>query len=154
MKTSLKSLLVAVIFIMFCLPVTAYAKPHSDHSRGTHHQQSQHHNKQHKPKHHSSPPVQQCGMTNSQFSNFVSLVNNANFRSQKKELIESAAASNSFTVEQVIRIMNMMDFSSDKVDVAAAMYNHVCDYNNWYMVYSVFDFNMHVRELKERIGQS
>ena len=153
MKTSLKSIFVAAIaMMMICLPVTAFAKPHSSHSKGDHHQQERHAKKQHKPKH-QSPPIQQCGMSDSQFSNFVSLVNNVSFRSQKKELINAAAATNSFTVAQIIQIMNMMDFSSDKVDVAAAMYNNVCDYNNWYMVYSVFDFNMHVRELKERIGQ-
>ena len=152
MKTSLKSLFLAVIVLMFCLPATAFAKPHHNHSRGGHHQQN-YHNNYNRPKHHAPPRVQQCGMTSSQFSTFLSLVDNTTFRSQKLELIKAAAASNSFTVEQIIRTMNLMTFSSDKVDVAAAMYDNVCDYNNWYMVYSAFDFEMYARELRERIGQ-
>ena len=152
MKASLKCLFVAVIVLMFCLPATAFAKPHSHHSDGAHPRQI-HHDKKDKHKHHSPPHARQCGMTDRQFSSFVSLVKNSTFRSQKKNLIEGAAASNSFTVDQVIQIMNLMTFSSDKVDVAAAMYHSVCDRNNWYKVYSVFEFPMHVRELKEKIGQ-
>lgn len=153
MKNSLKCLFVAVIVLMFCLPATAFAKPQSHHSEGAHPQLIHHDKKEHKPKHHSPPHAKQCGMSNSQFSSFVSLVKNARFRSQKIDMIEAAAASNSFTVDQVIQIMNLMTFSSDKVDVAASMYHSVCDRNNWYKVYGVFDFQMHVRELKEKIGQ-
>ena len=143
MKTHLKCLFVAVIVIMFCLPVTAFAKPHHPNG-GRHH--SNHNN-------HASHYVQQCGMSNSQFSTFVSLVNNTTFRSQKLEVIKAAAASNTFTVSQVIQTMNLMSFSSDKIDVAAAMYNNVCDRNNWYMVYSVFDFSTQVKALKRKIGE-
>ena len=154
MKSGLKNLFAAVAVMMFCLPATAFAKPHSNHSNGGYHQQynnGRHHNK---PQHHASPPARQCGMTSNEFSTFVSLVNKTTFRSQKMELIKAAAASNSFTVSQILQTMDLMTFSSDKVDIAEAMYDHVCDYNNWYMVYSAFDFDMYVRDLKKRIGQS
>ena len=136
MKTTLKSFILVLVVMMFCLPATAFAKPH------------------HKNKRHHAPPhaVQQCGMSSSQFSTFVALVKNTTFRSQKMELIKAAAATNSFTVAQIIQTMNLMTFNSDKVEIAAAMYNNVCDYSNWYMVYSVFDFNMYVTDLKRRIG--
>ena len=153
MRTSLKSLIVAVIVMMFCLPATAFAKPHRNHSEGGNHHQEQHNPNRHKHRQHGSPNVQQCGMTNDQFATFVSLVNNTTFRSQKKDIIEIAASSNTFTVAQVIQTMSLMTFSGDKVDVAAAMYHSVCDYNNWYMVYSVFDFEMYARDLRKKIGQ-
>ncbi len=92
-------------------------------------------------------------MTDYQFSTFVSMVQNTTFSRDQLELIKSAANSNSFTVAQVMQTMNLMTFSREKMDVAASMYNSVCDYNNWYMVYSLLDFNSHIKELKARVGQ-
>lgn len=153
MKTSLKNLFVAVIIMMFCLPATAFAKPHSNHSGGSHHQQMRNDKSHHKTKHHSPPPVQQCGMSDSQFSSFISLVKNTSFRSNKLEVVKAAAASNSFTVAQVIQVMDAVNFSSDKVEVAAALYDSLCDYDNWYQVYGQFIGSWHIEDLKAKIGQ-
>ena len=153
MKTSLKSLLVAVVVMMFCLPASAFAKPHSNHSNGGYHHQYNNDKRPNKPRHHASPPARQCGMTSSQFSTFVSLVKKTTFDRDKKELIKAAAASNSFTVSQIMQTMKLLTFSRDRIDVAASMYNSACDYNNWYMVYSLLDFTSHIKELQERIGQ-
>ena len=142
MKTNLKCLLVAVIVMMFCLPVTAFAKPHHSHG-GRHH--SDHNN-------HGSYYVQQCGMTDSQFAYFEQSVKDAFFESARMELVQSAAASNSFTVSQVVRIMNIMDFERYKIEAAAIMYNSVCDYNNWYMVYSALTYSSSTEELNAKIG--
>ena len=151
MKNTLKSLFVAAIVMMFCVPATAFAEPHHNHLNGGHHQQYHHGGDHHKRSHHS-PPARQCGMSDSQFSNFLYLVSNTTFRSQKMEIIKAAAASNSFTVAQIMSTMRLMTFESDKVDVAVAMYANVCDYNNWYKVYSVFDFDMYARDLKKKLG--
>ena len=154
MKTWLRSLFVAVILMMFCLPATAFAKPRPDHARGSHNAQAQHDKRNVRPSHRSPPQhVYQCGMTNSQFSTFLSMVQNTTFTRDQKELIESAAGSNSFTVDQVMQTMKLMTFSRDRMEVAASMYNSVCDYNNWYMVYSLLDFTSHIQELKSLVGQ-
>ena len=142
MKTSLRCLFVAVIVMMFCLPVTAFAKPH--HSNGGRHHFN--HNN------HASHYVQQCGMSDSQFAYFEQSVKDAFFESERIELVKSAAATNSFTVSQVIRIMNIMDFESYKIDTAVIMYHSVCDYNNWYMVYSALTYSSSTEELNERLG--
>lgn len=157
MKTSLKGLFVAVIVMMFCLPVTAFAKPHSNHSNHSsvvYHQRNHNVKKHVKHRHHSPPPPRQCGMTNSDFSTFLSYANKKVFYSDKKEMILEVAASNSFTVDQVIRTLELTPFTIDKIDIAAALYNSVCDYNNWYKVYSVFTFNSDVKKLKAKIGQA
>ncbi len=157
MKNCLRSLFVAVIIMMFCLPATAFAKPRPGHSNGGHNAQIQRDKRNHKPSHrappHVRPRVQQCGMTNSQFSTFLSMVKKTRFIRDQKELIESAAGSNSFTVDQVMQTMNLMTFSRDRMEVAASMYDSVCDYNNWYMVYSLLDFTSHIQELKSKVGQ-
>ena len=157
MKNCLRSLFVAVIIMMFCLPATAFAKPRPDHSNRGHNAQVQHDKRNQKPSHrsppHVQPHVQQCGMTNSQFSTFLSMVKKTRFTRDQKELIESAAGSNSFTVDQVMQTMNLMTFSRDRMEVAASMYDSVCDYNNWYMVYSLLDFTSHIQELKSKVGQ-
>ena len=106
----------------------------------------------HKPRHHA-PPARQCGMTDSQFSSFKSVIKNITFTSDKLEVIKAAAKSNSFTVNQVMQILNMLTFTSDKQDIAVALYDSVCDYNNWYMVYSLFTFSSDIREIRERVGQ-
>lgn len=153
MRTYLRSLFVAVMLMIFCLPATAFAKPRPNHSNGGRHHQVQNDRRNHSPSRHSPPRVQQCGMTDYQFSTFVSMVQNTTFSRDQLELIKSAASSNSFTVAQVMQTMNLMTFSREKMDVAASMYNSVCDYNNWYMVYSLLDFNSHIKELKARVGQ-
>ncbi len=151
MKTGLKSLFVAALVMMFCLPATAFAKPHFNHSRGGHHQQEQVKPK-HKHRHHSHS-ARQCGMSDSQFSNLKSMIYNTTFTSDKLELIKAAAEYNTFTVDQVMQILKMLTFTSDKKDIAVALYDSVCDYNNWYMVYSLFTFSSDIREIKERIGK-
>ena len=136
MKTTLKSLLLALIVMMVCLPATAFARPHHSHGR--------HHN--------NNGYVQQCGMSDSDFANFEQAVIDAFMESARMELVRAAVASNSFTVSQVIRIMNIMDFERYKIEAAAVMYNSVCDYNNWYMVYSALTYSSSTTELNNMIG--
>ena len=168
MKTTLKSFILALVVMMLCLPATGLAEPSSKDKRphsppsAVHqpsHQvihQSSHqaiHQSSHRVTHHSNRRVaRQCGMSDSEFTTFMSLVEKATFRRNQLELIKSAAASNSFTVSQIMQTMGQMAFDSDKVEVAEAMYKNVCDYNNWYMVYSVFNFDRYSRDLKNRLG--
>ncbi len=162
MKTTLKRFILALVVMMLCLPATALAKPSSKDKR-PHSPPSVIHQPSHHVVHQSSRRVtqhhhsyrhvaRQCGMTDSEFTTFISLVKKATFRRNQLELIKSAAASNSFTVSQIMQTMELMAFDSDKVEVAEAMYKNVCDSNNWYMVYSVFTFDSYSRDLKKRLG--
>ena len=148
MKTYFKSLFAAVIVLVLCIPVTAFANPH--HSGGRNH--GNHHGHGHGHGHYSAQYVQQCEMTDSQFSYFVQAVEDAFFESDRMDLVRSAAASNSFTVYQVVQIMNIMDFERYKIEAAAAMYHSVCDYSNWYLVYNALTYASSSAELNEMIG--
>ena len=91
-------------------------------------------------------------MSDSQFAYFAEAVKDAFFESARMDLVRAAAASNSFTVSQVIQIMNIMDFESYKIEAAAAMYHSICDYNNWYLVYNALTYSSSSDDLNEMIG--
>ena len=122
-----------------------------NHQPAYNHQQS-YNNQSHHPGM-MPPPPRQCGMTSSQFSNFKQSVNSASFSDDKKQVIRSAASSNSFLVSQVIEIMKIMTFDDDKVDAAATLYPSVCDKNNWYLVYNELSFSSSKDTLRNKVGQ-
>ena len=148
MKTSLKCLFLAVFAMMFILPATAFAKPHSSHSHGANHEQG-HHSK--KPPKDQSPPVQQCGLSDAQFANVFELVNSQVFKEDKKIYIGVTAGMYNLTVDQLIQFMNLFVFSSDRIEVAGDLYNYVCDLENYYKVYNEFTLSSQREELNARI---
>jgi hypothetical protein len=145
MKTGINALFVAVIMLMLCLPLTAFANPHHSHGGRNHGNHHGHGN-------HGYQYVQQCGLTDSQFAYFAESVREAFFESDRMDLVRTAAASNSFTASQVIQIMNIMDFESYKIEAAAAMYHSLCDYSEWYLVYSALTYSSSSEELNRMIG--
>ena len=155
MKTSLKYLFLAVFAMMFMLPTTAFAKPHSSHSQGAHHERD-HHAKDHakKPPRHHSPPAQQrqCGLSDEQFANVLDLVKQQVFRDDKKMYIGVTAGMYKLTVDQLIQFMNLFAMFDDRIEVAGDLYDYVCDQNNYYKVYDQFILSTHKQELTRRIN--
>ena len=149
MKTGIKCLFAAVMVLIYCLPIKASAEPHHrGQGHGGHHGHVDHH---HGHVGYHSDYGYQCGMSDSAFNYFESMVKDAFFESKRMELVREAAASNSFTVAQVIRIMNIMDFESYKIEAAAIMYHSVCDMGNWYMVYGALTYSSSSDELRAKI---
>ena len=88
-------------------------------------------------------------MTNTEFSNFYSAVNDATFSSDQANLIKSAIKSgNYFTCNQVKQLLALPSFDKDKIDVAVAAYDVVVDPKNWYTVYEAFTFDSDKEKLR------
>ena len=84
------------------------------------------------------------------FNRLVSSIEHQVFSSDKKLVVDSAIAGNKFTCDQVRIIMQRFTFDNDRVDVAAKLYHHVVDRQNWYIVYDALEFQSSRQSLEHR----
>ena len=91
-------------------------------------------------------------MRDADFNSFYNSVEKASFDSDKKAVIRTVINSgNLLTCDQIVRILNLFRFDSDRVDVAADLYQVAYDKNNWFKVYDVFRFDSDRKKLEQKI---
>lgn len=86
------------------------------------------------------------------FEQLINTLKRTSFSDSKLQVYHQALASNYFTTQQVIRIMKVFPFSSEKLEVAKSAYTSTLDKENYFMVNNAFNFSSDVRELNEYIA--
>ena len=74
------------------------------------------------------------------------------FDSSKRRVALQLIESNHFTSFQIRELLLLFDFESSRLVVAKRAFHHVCDQNNYYVVYDVFDFDSSVDNLNRFIA--
>ncbi len=77
---------------------------------------------------------------------------NTPFDNDKRLIAEQAFASNSYTAEQVLRILELFSFESTKLKLAKFAYDNCINKESYYVVNSAFAFSSSTRELTNYIS--
>lgn len=91
-------------------------------------------------------------MNNADFNALMASIKNESFDDSKLIIVNSAAQSNYFSVNQVIQILNSINFSDRKVKAAISLYPCVSDSQNWYQVYNAFKFENDKTTLRNAVS--
>lgn len=74
-------------------------------------------------------------MSPEQFSEAVASIDKAKFKDEKKSKIRIIAAANSFTVAQIIQLIQKFDWDDERLDVIRQTYPRAVDKNNSFKLY-------------------
>lgn len=99
-----------------------------------------------------APPRHHIGMEPRSFDALIASVENKTFTNDKKRVIYTAGNHNRFSVMQVRHLLSKLTFDSDRVEVAANLYDRVEDKQNWFQVYDMFTFSSSRDDLNRRLG--
>jgi hypothetical protein len=77
-------------------------------------------------------------MIDSDFEFLLSEINQQSFTEDKLLIIEAASVSNYFTVAQIYKILETIDFSSDRIDAFRMLFPSIADKYNSYRIISLF----------------
>jgi len=73
-----------------------------------------------------------------------------NFSAEQFAVLNSASNGRKFTTAQVNTLMQLFNFSDDRIEVAVMLYPQVVDPQNWYTVYGALTFSSDKDELRQR----
>lgn len=82
----------------------------------------------------------------------LTVLETESFSDGKLSALRTVIPNRSFTVNQVIELLEAFDFGDDKVNAASLLYGQVEDPNNWYLVYGALDFDSDREALRRRTG--
>jgi len=97
--------------------------------------------------HHQRPPPQQAQpagpscMPGPDFESLLAAIKNESFSSEKLDVLSLAAPNAWFTVDQVGRLVDAFDHSSDKVDAVRLTRTHLVDRQNGFKLMEHFTFS-------------
>jgi hypothetical protein len=79
-------------------------------------------------------------MDNNTFSSFFSAVKAAPFKSDKMDLIETAAQTSAFTTKQCKRLVDLNTFDDDKIEMIQLLYPRIVDKQNFFILLESLSF--------------
>lgn len=82
----------------------------------------------------------------------LTVLETESFSDGKLSALRTVIPNRSFTVNQVIELLETFDFGDDKVNAANLLYGQVEDPSNWYLVYGALDFDSDREALRRRTG--
>lgn len=85
-----------------------------------------------------------------EFSRIYSAVSAESFGDEQLSVLRAASQGRRFSSAQVASLMNLFDFSDDRIDAAVLLYPQVTDPQNWYTVYGTLTFSSDKTELRQR----
>jgi hypothetical protein len=98
------------------------------------------------------PPAPVFGMAPQAFNQLIISLSNTPFDNTRLNIAKQAIMSNGATSQQILEIMSMLTFESNRLDLAKFAYRYAADPNNYFMVNKGFTFNSSIDELSEYIG--
>ena len=96
-------------------------------------------------------PVVSAAMSSSDFNKLVNAIKSEDFSDGKLSILKEAAAHKYFSSEQSGKILDLFEFENDKVKAGTICHKRVVDPDNWYTVYSHFEFDASKNELRKAI---
>lgn len=91
-------------------------------------------------------------MSDPEFSALVSSVKNESFESDMLSIVQISAKYNFFTVNQVIRLIDLFSFSSGKLEVVKMTYANVIDRYNSHQIVNAFTFSADKEKVRQIIA--
>lgn len=91
-------------------------------------------------------------MSDKDFKDFKKSIGNLNFENSNVTMTKDMLDQNTVSTKQLSVLLTYFTFESNKLDVAKYAYMHTCDKKNYYMLYSSFNFDSSVEELKNYIS--
>jgi hypothetical protein len=91
-------------------------------------------------------------MPHDQFVSFLSQIKSESFSSGRLRVVRMAAEHHYFTSAQVAAVVDVMTFSSNKVESAVLLYPNVVDQGDFYRVFAAFTFEANKEEVQKRLA--
>ncbi len=91
-------------------------------------------------------------MSEEEFSELCDRINSEGFESDKIYVIQLAARYNYFTVAQLVRLIELMSFSNDKIEVVKIVYPNVIDKYNSHLILNSFTHSSDKERVKKIIN--
>lgn len=88
-------------------------------------------------------------MDPNQFAGFLSQVEQARFSDARQQVIRMAAQRNAFTCAQAGQVVDIMDFSADKMEALRMLARRIVDRNNHYTLLSHFTYQSDKDEARQ-----
>ncbi len=88
------------------------------------------------------PPLSQ-----SRFNSMLNTIDDQSFASSKKRIAKQIISNNCMVVGDLVQILELFTFESDKLEMAKFAYQYIYDIENYYEVNNVFDFETSIEEL-------
>lgn len=85
-----------------------------------------------------------------EFSRIYSAVSAESFGDDQLAVLRAASQGRRFSSTQVASLMNLFDFSDDRIEAAVFLYPQITDPQNWYTVYGALTFSSDKTELRQR----
>lgn len=92
-------------------------------------------------------------MSESEFDELCNNIKSEGFESDKIYVIELAAKYNHFTVAQLIKLIDLMSFSNDRIEVVKIVYPNVVDKYNSHLIINAFTNSSDKERVKNIINQ-
>ncbi len=97
-------------------------------------------------------PAPIAAMQANAFASLTDQIGRAAFADDKLGLVMTAAATNYFTVAQVVQLMQLASFDDTRVEIAVACAPRVIDGERWFDVYGALSFSASRDSLRQRLG--
>jgi hypothetical protein len=98
------------------------------------------------------PPAPVFGMAPQTFNQLIISISSTPFDNTRLNIAKQAIMSNGATSQQILELMGMLTFESNRLDLAKFAYRYAADPNNYFMVNNGFTFNSSINELNRFIG--
>lgn len=99
-----------------------------------------------------SPYPAPLAMHPQQFEEVLSVIRQQRFESTRANVARQILNEHYFTSAQIVRVLELFNFDSYRLDMAKYAYTRVVDPERYYLTYNVFTFNSSVNELSRYIG--
>ena len=92
------------------------------------------------------PPV-----SDKRFRSMLATIEKQDFASTKKRIAKQIISSNCILTDNLVQIIDLFDFESDKLTMAKFAYDYTYDIENYYKINNVFDFESSIEALDKYI---
>ncbi len=96
--------------------------------------------------------IEPVPMSDAEFSSLLNSVKNESFESDMLSIVQISAKYNFFTVNQVIRLINLFSFSSGKIEVVKMVYPNVIDRYNSHQIINAFTYSSDKEKVRQIIA--
>jgi len=92
------------------------------------------------------------GLSQNQFNDVLYSIQQSRFNKDKVNVAKQAIANNGVNTNQLLQILNQIDFESSKLEIAKYAYHHTFDKENYFKVNQAFTFSSSKRKLDQYIN--
>lgn len=98
------------------------------------------------------PPPPVFGMAPQTFTQLIISISSTPFDNTRLNIAKQAIMSNGATSQQILELMGMLTFESNRLDLAKFAFRYAADPNNYFVINKGFSFNSSINELNRFIG--